>query len=117
MNRLTPSIMILTLGLTSQFANAADPPTPAVEVSFKDLSLTHTEGAAKLYQRLQSAAEKVCESADGQDIARRLAFKACVHGAVATAVAKVDNPQLTAYYRLRSDGRTAAAIQVAHNNK
>jgi len=113
MNRLTTSMMILAFALTCQIAHAADAAMPAVEVSFKDLNLTHQEGAAKLFQRLQSAAERVCESADGQDIARHLAFRACVKGALAAAVAKVDQPQLTAFYLAQSGHRVA--IQMAHN--
>ncbi len=116
MNRLTHTMMILALGLTFQTANAAnatDQAQPAVDVTFRDLSLAHIEGAASLYGRLKFAAERVCESADGQALANQLAFRACVRGAVAAAVAKVDHPQLTAYYRALSGNRTAP-IQVAH---
>ncbi len=112
MNRLTHTMMILALGLMIQTANAADQ-SPAVDVTFQDLNLTHTQGAARLYQRLQSAAERVCESADGQDLGRQLAFRKCVRDAVAAAVAKVDQPQLNAYSRAQSGNRTAP-IQVAH---
>jgi UrcA family protein len=117
MNRSTHAIVILALGLTFQTANAAantaDQPLPAVQVTFKDLNLTRTEGAAALYRRLQSAAERVCEAADGASLASKMAFRKCVRGAVAAAVAKVDHPLLTAYYGSQTGNRTAA-IQVAH---
>jgi len=41
-----------------------------------------------------------------------MSFKACVQNAIYTAVAKVDQPVLTAYYETKMNGRNAT-IQIA----
>jgi hypothetical protein len=67
-----------------------------------------------LYQRLKGAAEVVCAPLDDRELARHMRYKACVQSAISTAVAKVNQPTLTAYYAAKTSGRNAA-IQVAQN--
>ena len=103
MHRFATTIMIFALGLGYQLANAAPfQDTPAVIVHFADLHLTHGDGVAMLYQRLKGAAETVCASQDdrnGRDIGTQTRYKMCRQSALAAAVAKVEQPALTAYYR------------------
>jgi UrcA family protein len=100
MYRFTTTILILTVALSSQLANA-DPASDAlsVTVNFTDLDLTRNADVAVLYQRLKGAAQMVCAPIAGQDLGRQMRFKQCIHSALGTAVAKVDQPALTAYYR------------------
>jgi UrcA family protein len=116
MNRLTITTLIIATGLGYQLANAAPPQdVPSVVVQFADLDLAHRDGAATLYRRLQAAAEQVCASRDGRngtDIGSQTRYKICWQNALATAVTKVDQPALTAYYRAQfADGN--AAVQIA----
>jgi UrcA family protein len=83
-------------------------------VHFADLDLTRSEGAAVLYQRLEAAAKSVCASLDARDVASQMRLRECVRTAIGSAVAKVDRPTLTAYYKARTNDRNAA-IQIAKN--
>jgi UrcA family protein len=100
MYRFTTTILILTVALSSQLANAGPAPEAlSVTVKFADLDLTRSPGVAALYQRLKGAAEMVCAPIAGQDLARQMRFKEYIQSAIGTAVAKVNQPALTAYYR------------------
>ena len=112
MNRFTTTMMISALGFASQLANAAPPQNPpTVIVRFADLDLSHSQGVTVLYQRLKEAAETVCVPQNGRDPGSQTRYKTCWQSALGTAVAKVDQPALTAYYRAKF-GRNAT-IQVA----
>jgi len=113
MNRFTTTMMISALGLVSQLANAAPPQDPpTVIVRFADLDLSRSQGLTVLYQRLKGAAETVCIPQNGRDLASQARYKMCWQSALGTAVAKVDQPALTAYYRAKSGARNAT-IQMA----
>jgi UrcA family protein len=85
-----------------------------IDVHFADLDLTRSEGAAVLYQRIEGAAKTVCAPLDARDLASQMRFKMCVQTAIGSAVAKVERPVLTAYYKARANGRNAT-IQIAKN--
>jgi UrcA family protein len=113
MNRFTTTMMISALGLSSQLANAAPPQDPpTVIVRFADLDLSHNQGVTVLYQRLKGAAETVCASQNSRDIGSQMRYKMCWQSTLGTAVAKVDRPALTAYYRAKFGGGNAT-IQIA----
>jgi UrcA family protein len=115
MYRFTTTMMILALALGSQLTQAAPPQdVHFVDVHFADLDLTRSEGATMLYQRLAGAARTVCASLDARDVASQMRFKGCVETAIGSAVAKVDRPILTAYYKEHTSNRNAA-IQIAKN--
>jgi UrcA family protein len=115
MYRLTTTITIIGLGLSSQFAHADAPQyVRFANVHFADLDLTRSEAAAVLYQRLAGAAKTVCTSLEGRDLASQMRFKGCVETAVGLAIAKVDRPLLTTYYKTRTNGRHTA-VQIAKN--
>ena len=115
MNRLSTLMMITALFLAFQAARGAEPSdVPAVEVHYADLDLTRSAGIAALYGRLKSAAETACGYfAATRDLEIAARTRECVHTALMTAVAKVDRPALSAYYRAHSDPRNAPA-QVAN---
>ena len=113
MYRFTTTMMIFALALGFQSAHAGSPQNvPSVVVHFGDLDLSRSEGATVLYRRLRSAAETVCAPLDDRGVARHMSFKACVQSAISTAVAKVDQPALTAYYEAKAN-RGNATIQIA----
>ena len=91
---------------TSQIATAAYAgpalDRPQVVVHFADLDLSRSQGAAVLYRRLKAAAETVCAPLDDRELGRHLRFKACAQSALSRAVAEVDRPALTEYYRARA---------------
>jgi UrcA family protein len=105
MNRFATALMITAaLAVGCQLANAATPQNdmPSLVVRFADLDLTHPDGVALLYRRLQSAAAGVCASRDGRngrDIGTQTRYETCLHDALTAAVAKADQPALSAYYR------------------
>ena len=115
MYRLTAAITIFGLGLGAQLTYATPPQgVHFVEVRFSDLDLTHNEGAAVLYQRLHAAAKAVCASLNARDLASQMRFRDCVQTGIASAVAKIDRPVLTEYYKAHTNGRDAT-VQIAKN--
>jgi len=115
MYRTATKIMILALSLGYQLANAApSQDAPSVIVRFADLDLTHSEGVAALYRRLKGAAETVCALEDGSGVGSQMRFRMCWQSALGAAVAKLDRPALTAYYRARFNDRNAP-VQIAQN--
>ncbi len=115
MFRFTSTLMMFALALGFQSAHAAPPQdVPSVVVHFADLDLSGSEGASVLYRRLKGAAETVCAPLDDRNLARHMRFQACVQNAISTAVTKVDQPALTAYYETKTDGRNTK-IQIARN--
>ena len=69
-----------------------------VTVNYRDLNLATIDGAITLYQRLKGAARTVCEG-PLTGIAAYQEWRSCYDAAMADAVAKVNNPLLTAVYR------------------
>lgn len=116
MHHFTTTMMICALGLGLQSSHAATPPekVPFRVVRFADLDLSHSQGVAVLYRRLKGAAETVCGPRDDRALKQSMRLKACVQSAMATAVAKVDQPALTAYYEAQSGGHKST-IQTARN--
>ena len=116
MNRLTATILTTTLAAAAQLAYAANPIDDSrrhIEVHYADLNLSTTEGAAVLYRRLQSAAESVCSEGGTRDLQSTFRVKTCVSTAISAAVTKIDRPVLTAYYRAKVEGTTAAVRQAS----
>lgn len=92
-------LSILAIGGTS-LALAADPmvTVKTETVKYGDIRLISAVGAAVLYGRLQSAAERACGGPlETVPLVQRTRFKSCVDDAVAKAVADVNNPMLTWY--------------------
>ena len=88
-------VVICLLGAATTWADPAG--TRSIEVGFRDLDLNTQSGAAKLYRRIQGAAQRVCgyeaTLAEAQSIWER-----CVLPTVDAAVAKVNSPLLTALH-------------------
>lgn len=72
-------------------------------VKFGDLNLQNPEGAETLYQRIKSAANKVCWDARDIHVLNDITRRECVERAVAKAVNDVNKPYLTALYARKSN--------------
>jgi UrcA family protein len=106
MKRLALTILVAAQCLSGPLAHAdpSSPDAPHVVVHFADLDLARTEGVATLYTRLSGAAREVCAPLESRELERARRFNACVAGALAAAVAKVDRPLLSTYYRGKLGG-------------
>jgi UrcA family protein len=116
MNRITTTILASALAAGAQIAHGVDPTDAArrhVVVHFSDLNPTSIEGATTLYRRLQSAAENVRTEGDTRDLARVFRVKTCVSAAISAAVADINQPALTAYYRAKQGNANAAVRQAS----
>ena len=84
------------LASTFSAVSAADPSSSvSVTVKFADLKTSNPSSARVLYERIRAAAQGACSYywfKTDADEAR------CVHDAIANAVAKVNQPELSAIY-------------------
>jgi UrcA family protein len=87
---------------------------PQVIVKYADLAVSTPQGAAALYHRIFGAAVTVCRPLDDSSLRSKGVMDACIHKAVADAVAKVDQPVLSAVYRAKNP-ETAAPLLTAGN--
>jgi UrcA family protein len=74
---------------------AADPSSAGITVKYADLNLASRSGALVLYERIREAAQSACDYfwfKTDADEAR------CVQNTIANAVAKVNQPALSAVY-------------------
>lgn len=99
MKALIPATALATLyACAPVWADTSEGPR-SVTVHFEDLNINNARGAARLYHRIEYAAEDVC----GGDLAPRRAlvlsslYATCVRGAIAAAVARVNRPAVTDY--------------------
>jgi UrcA family protein len=114
MYRFASTMLIFALSLGAQLIHADPAPDAlSVTVHFADLDLTRSAGAAVLHQRLKTAAETVCGfegSVRSRDLGSQKRFQECIWSAIGTAVAKVDQPTLTAYHRAQVTGNPTIRI-------
>jgi len=88
---------------------AAEANLPQMTVKYADLDVSKPQGAAALYARIQQAARQVCLPLEDRDFGSK-AHDACVHKAIADAVAKVDLPELFAVYNARNGKPTPIVL-------
>jgi UrcA family protein len=99
--------MLLACVLVASNARA-DEQLRSETVKFQDLNVSTPAGAEALYRRIHAAARRVCESPSGWPSAwpEQVGAAACAKDAEARAIAKVNLPLLTAYYRTKTGDRT-----------
>jgi UrcA family protein len=86
---------------------------PKQLVKFADLNLDTMAGAAALYRRIESAAERVCGGPiDTRDLAILGRFSSCKEQAIGRAVNTVNSTGLTSLH-LAKTGRAEKAITLA----
>jgi UrcA family protein len=89
---------------------AAETDPPQTIVKFADLNISNPQGAAALYARIQWAARQVCLPLDGGDLSSKARMGACVHKAIADAVAKVGQPALFDAYNAHNGQSTPMVL-------
>jgi UrcA family protein len=100
---LTASIMFAAPALARAAEPAARPPQTIVHYSLRDLRTPH--GVHTLYERIMSAARRVCPGYDSQDLDAYAYSRACQRQAVAQAVHQIGNRRLAAAYQSTLRGR------------
>src|SRR5258705_55878 len=89
---------------------AAEPGVPQRIVDYGDLAVSTPKGAATLYHRIWAAAVTVCRRSDEPSLRSKSLNDACVHKAIADAVAKVDQPVLSALYNAKDRHPTSTVL-------
>lgn len=95
---LIASGIFVVLAPSVSLVSAADPSPASRIVRFSDLNISNPSDAHVLYMRILAAAQVVCSYvpfATDADKAR------CVRDAIADAVTKIDQPQLSAVYNAK----------------
>jgi len=70
-------------------------------VKFQDLDVSTSEGVQTLYGRIHAAAWRVCTTASSDPVIR-IGARDCARNAEVKAIATLNLPQLTAFYRMKS---------------
>jgi UrcA family protein len=127
MNTMTPSArsthtrsLIAVAALTALISSfsaackAADfTDAPTMVVKYGELDVSTSQGAAKLYNRIRFASEQVCSPFDQGDVASKFRWQQCVKQAISGAVAKVNQPALSAVFTAKYGVLRPANILVA----
>jgi UrcA family protein len=111
----TAVLSALTSSFTSVCAAGDNSDTPKVIVKYGDLNVSERQGAAALFRRIRGAAKAVCPAFDRSGLESEMRMDACVHKAIADAVAKVNRPQLFAIYNEKS--RTPLPVALVSQNR
>lgn len=114
---LTAGAILGTLTSVSGVSIADDAATPKqVVVNFADLDLSQSAGVARLYARMKEGAEAVCDTytdgGSGGPLPLQRVYKLCWQTALAAAVAKVNQPALSALFALKQ-GRPVPVLMAA----
>ena len=90
--------IVACLALCFSAVSAADPSSASITVKYADLNIASPSGALVLYERVRAAAQSACSYfwfKTDADEAR------CVHSTIANAVARVNQPALSAVYNAK----------------
>jgi UrcA family protein len=80
-------------------------------VRYDDIRLISDVGAAVMYIRLRSAAERACGGpVDPMQIAQQKRYRTCVDDAVSTAVSEVNSPVLSRYFEKKRGAPAPGSI-------
>jgi UrcA family protein len=95
------------LGATATAAPTLHDSRLRTVVTYDELDLATSKGAAVLYKRLRAAAHVVCAPIKGLDLARRAKYEACYKEALSNAVAEVNRDAVTAMHARATQGQRA----------
>jgi UrcA family protein len=102
-NRLRGCVVtaiLLVLAPTLSIVSAAEPSAASRIVKFADLDISNPSGAHVLYMRILAAAQVVCSY---YPFATDAGKARCVRDAIAAAVAKIGEPELSAVYNTNNE--------------
>jgi UrcA family protein len=91
------ALAIAAASLIADIASAKDGAVSTV-VNYRDLDLSQTSDAQRLYGRLKYASKQVCNSYDVRGLQMQRLFDECFDTALDHAVEKVNDPKLTALH-------------------
>ena len=96
-------ITALSVALSANVAFAA-PPTSSTVVQYRDLDLSTEAGVQALYERIKTAAKRVCfHETDGQSLVDKQAvYVACYRDTIGNAVKQLGVARLAAVHRAQS---------------
>lgn len=99
------TLAALTLLTGANLATAdtgANDGAPVINVKYDPVAAATPAGAAALYKRIEGAAAKVCERYESRELARHAVWQKCYAQTIASAVASVQQPALTALHASRT---------------
>jgi len=97
---LIPACVLAAIVFTTDKASALADPTRAVRVRTHDLDLASPQGARMLLRRLDRAVNVVCEEQTARRFPSALRqYRACYAEVMASAIARLDAPQVQEQYR------------------
>ena len=82
-------------------AHAASADAPTLKVRYSDLDLSTRQGALVLYERIDTAAHRVCGIGNMLDLASMATARVCREEAIAKAVRDVNSPMLVSVFARR----------------
>lgn len=96
---LSSALVLAAAAIASPIAQAAEHGEQLTrKVTYIDLDLTRTEGAATFYNRIGSAAEQVCAPLAGRSPREFRQWRTCLDQTIARAVVAMNNHALTTYH-------------------
>jgi len=108
------ALSVISLACAVAYADAPAVETHSALVHYRNLDLNRPHDVAKLYKRITVAADRVCgqRSLTGSNY-KTADYESCYADAVAQAVAHVDEPSVTNYYRERWAGSVSPKATIA----
>jgi UrcA family protein len=103
-NLLGAAVSVLSVVCAAAYADTPPPiGSPLKLVRFSDLNLDQPRDVARLFNRVSSAADKVCGTRSFAGHYNKIAdYEICYKDTVASAVAHIDRPSVTVYFQQRS---------------
>ena len=86
-----------------------------VTVKYGDLNVSNPQGAATLYARIRAAASEVCRPLDRRGYGPETSLRVCMRKAIADAVAKVNQPALSALYSAQNGTSQPIIVATGHS--
>jgi UrcA family protein len=83
--------------VSSAFASEPDAQVRTEDIKFQDLNLGSTAGVEALYQRIHSAAQRVCTDPAEPKLGAVSASEKCTNGAAARAIKEINLAALTVF--------------------
>ena len=102
-NLLGAAVAVLSLACAAAYADTAPIGSRLELVRFNDLNLDQPRDVARLFDRVSSAADKVCGTRSFAGHYNKMAdYEICYRDTVASTVAHIGHPSVTAYFQQRS---------------
>jgi UrcA family protein len=91
------TLLACVFGISSAFAGEPGAQVRTEDIKFQDLNLTTTAGVEALYQRVHSAAQRVCADSGQYDLGAASTSMKCTKDAEARAIKEINLPALTLF--------------------